>query len=93
MVNFVDLDYSANANSGMRQVRCFLLHILVNLKTIRRGAHLTDCFWGSRGALKYPQGPTRNDFDAKMVNIADLDYSVDANYGIRQEQYFFFHTF
>ena len=64
----------------------FFLHILVNLKTIRRGAHLTDCFWGSRGASKYPQGPTWQDFDAKMVNIASKDYFADANYAMRQEQ-------
>ena len=84
MVNFVDLDYSANANSGMRRVGCFFLHILVSLKTIRRGAHLTDCFWGSRGAPKYPQGPIRKDFDEKMVNIASMNYS--ANCEMRQEQ-------
>ena len=37
MVNIADLEHSADANSGMRQVKCFFLHILVNLMTIRRG--------------------------------------------------------
>ena len=37
MVKIADLEHSADANSGMRQVKCFFLHILVNLMTIRRG--------------------------------------------------------
>ena len=29
------------------------------------------------------------DFDAKMVNIADMEYSADANSGMRQVKKFF----
>ena len=39
MVNIAVLEFSADANSGIRQVKCFYLHILVHLMTIRRGAH------------------------------------------------------
>ena len=40
---------------------------------------MIDSFWGSKGVPNYPKAPYGQDFDGKMVNLADLDNSVDAN--------------
>ena len=58
MVNISDLECSADANSGMRQVKFFFLHVLIPLMTIRRCAYWTNLYGTLRGALKYPQGLT-----------------------------------
>ena len=54
MVNIADLEYSADADAGMRLVKKFFLHILVHLRIIRRSAHWTNLLGTPRGAPKYP---------------------------------------
>ena len=81
-----DLDYSANANSGMRQV----------LYTFN-GSHVPS-EESQKGCLskKFPGGPQGGaqstiliNFYAKIEYVADLDYSANANSGMRQVLYTF----
>ena len=75
-MNIADLDYSANANFGMRQVSCVLPVYLSHVKRTRKDAHQTMPFRVSRETLKYPQGPLQKKFclrNGDGDNIADLD--------------------
>ena len=52
MVNIADLEYSADANSGMRQTKNFFLHILVHLMTMRRSVYWTNLLGGPKVPLR-----------------------------------------
>ena len=52
MGNIADLEYSADANSGMRQTKNFFLHILVHLITMRRGVYWTNLLGGPKVPLR-----------------------------------------
>ena len=54
MVKNADCEYSADANSGMRQIQHFFLHILVHLMTIRRSTHRTNLLGTPKGGPKVP---------------------------------------
>ena len=56
------------------------------LNRSRRGAHLADLLGAPRGGA---QSTILINFFAKIVYVADLDYSANANSGMRQVLYTF----
>ena len=79
-MNIADLDYSANVNSGMRQIKCFFHAHSSPSEDNQKGCSSDLLLLGLQVGPKLPQGPTWKDFDATMVNIANMDYSADTNY-------------
>ena len=81
MMNIADLEYSAVANSGMRQVKHFFPAHFSPSDDNRRGCSSDQPPWGPQAGPKYPQGLTQK----RILSLkGDLDYSADANSVIRQ---------
>ena len=59
MVNIADLEHSADANSGMRQVRCFIPAHSSPSDDHKKGCSSDQPPWDPQGAPKYPRGVTR----------------------------------
>ena len=81
MMNIADLGYSADANSGMRQVKRFFPAHFSPSDDNKKVCSSNHPFRTPRGAPKYPRGLTQK----KILSLkGDLDYSANANSVIRQ---------
>ena len=59
MVNDAVLEYSADANSGMRQQKCFIPANSSPSDDNNKGCSSDQPPWDPQGAPKYPRGVTR----------------------------------
>ena len=59
MVNVAVLEYSADANSGMRQVKCFFPALSTPSEDNKKGCSFDQPPRAPRGFPKYPRGLTR----------------------------------
>ena len=57
MVNIAYLEYSADANSGMRQVKRFFPALSTPSEDNKKGCSPNQPFWGPQGGPKVPPRP------------------------------------
>ena len=86
IVYVADLDYSANANSGMRQVLYTFPGSHVASEESQKGCLSKKSPGAPRGGA---QSTILINFYAKIEYVADLDYSANAKSGMRQVSYTF----